>query len=98
MLAKRLGSNEKSQRAINEPWSLIDAKAPGARERVMRGISSSSNHRDAIEALGQLAAGFAHDLGNFMAATKLSLDMIEQSNLDPETKLKVDSAIAAVTD
>lgn len=64
----------------------------------MRGVGSHCNHRDRIEALGQLAAGFAHDLGNVMAATKLNLDTIEQSKLDPGTKVKVDSAIAAVND
>jgi signal transduction histidine kinase len=60
--------------------------------------NSHSEHRDGIEALGQLAVGFAHDLGNVMAATKLNLDTIERSKLDPGTKVKVDSAIAAVVD
>ena len=62
----------------------------------MRGVGC--NDRDTIEAFGQLAVGFAHDLGNVMAATKLNLDTIEQGKLDPGTKVKVDSAIAAVND
>lgn len=64
----------------------------------MRSIGPHRYDRDRIEALGQLAVGFAHDLGNVMAATKLNLDMIEQNKLDPGTKIKVDSAIASVKD
>lgn len=64
----------------------------------MRGVGPHCSHRDRIEALGQLAVGFAHDLGNVMAATKLNLDSIEQEKLDPGTKVKVDTALAAVND
>ena len=64
----------------------------------MRSTGRRSSDRDTIEALGQLAVGFAHDLGNVMAATKLNLDTIEQDKLDPATRVKVDSAIAAVND
>jgi signal transduction histidine kinase len=41
---------------------------------------------------------FAHDLGNVMVASKLSLGAIEQGELDAATRAKVDSAIAAIDD